>query len=132
MSWTLIAGLLVGLLALAAIARQLRLGEVNIADPDTAMRLAERHLAGFQARHALVGGNGEGALVAGNGTLALLKRQGARVAVRRMVAPLALAPAVEGVAIDSGEAMFGRVALFGVTDDQVRAAEALAARPTVH
>lgn len=132
MSWTMLAGSLVAVLALAAIARHLRLGDINIADPETAMRLAEQHLAGFQARHALVGGNGEGALVAGNGTLALLKRHGARVAVRRLASPLALAPAVEGVAIDSGEAMFGRVALFGVTDDQVRQAEALAQRPTVH
>ncbi|WP_315762834.1 hypothetical protein [Sphingomonas sp. Y38-1Y] len=132
MSWTLLAGSLAAVVALAAIARRLRLGESNIADPETAMALAEAHLVGFHARHALVGGNGEGALVAGNGTLALLKRHGARVAVRRMVAPLTLSPAVEGVAIDSGEAMFGRVALFGVTDDQVREVEALANRPTVH
>jgi hypothetical protein len=131
-SWTLIAGSIAAVLALAAIARRARLGAVDIADPETAMALAEANLVGFHARHALVGGNGEGALVAGNGTLALLKRNGARVAVRRMVPPLALAPAVEGVAVDSGEAAFGRIALFGVTDDQVREVEALAARPTVH
>lgn len=132
MNWTLLAGSLAAVLALAGIARWLRLGESNIGDPETALAIAERHLAGFVARYALVGGNGEGALVAGNGTVALLKRHGARVAVRRLVPPLSLAPAVEGVAVDSGDAMFGRVALFGVTDDQVRALEALAQRPTVH
>lgn len=132
MSWTLIGSVLAGILALAGIARWKRLSESDIGNPDIALALAERHLAGFAGRQALVGGNGEGAIVAGNGTVALLKRQGFGVAVRRLVPPLSLSHSVEGVAVESGEAALGLVALFGVTDDQVRALEALSQRPTVH
>lgn len=132
MSWSLLAGIAAGMVALALAARWTRLAELSLTDPDNAVAIAEGRLVGFHARQALPGGNGEGALVAGNGTVALLKRRGARVDVRRLVPPLALVPAVEGVGVDSGDPKMGYVALFGVTDDQVRALESLALRPTVH
>ncbi|HTG39786.1 hypothetical protein [Sphingomonas sp.] len=132
MSWSLLAGLTVGMIALGLVARWSRLAELRLTDPDNAMAIAEARLVGFHARQALPGGNGEGALVAGNGTLALLKRRGARVDALRLVPPLSLVPAVEGVGVASGDARMGQVALFGVTDDQVRALETLAQRPTVH
>jgi hypothetical protein len=123
-NWIQLGGSLVAILVLAGIARMLKLGESRIADADIACGFAEDALAGFVAREALVGTDGRAALVAGNGTFALLKRHGAQVAVRRLVSPLTLREAVEGVAIDSGERLFGPVTLFGVIADDVRRLEA--------
>ena len=119
-----LGGSLLAILALAGIARWLRLGESRIDSPATACRFAEEALVAFKARAALVGTDGAGAVVVGSTGLALVKRHGAQVAVRRLVAPLRLTEAVEGVTIDSGERMFGTVTLFGVLADEVRRLEA--------
>lgn len=123
MSWTQIAGSLVAILMLAGIARMLKLGESRIVDAATARAFAEEALAGFVARDAVVGTDGRAAVVAGDGSIAVLKRHGARVAVRRLVPPLRLHEAVEGVSVDTGERLFGRVTLFGVIADDVRRLE---------
>ena len=132
MGWMEIAGSLAAILALAGVARMLKLGESRLSDPDRASEFAEQALAGFVARHAILSGDASAALVAGNGTVAVLKRHGARVAVRRLVPPLQLGIAVEGVTVETGELMFGRVVLTGIIADEVRALEVLAMRPTVH
>lgn len=121
--WLQLGGSLAAILALAAIARWLKLGESRIADDATARRFAEDALVGFVAGPALVAANGEAAVVAGNGALAVVKRHGAQVAVRRLIPPLALRDAAEGVTIHTGERMFGSVTLHGVVADQVRALE---------
>ncbi|MFM9827336.1 MAG: hypothetical protein ACKVOB_01165 [Sphingomonas sp.] len=123
MSWTQLGGSLAAILALAGIARLLRLGDARIASPEQAMQRAEEALAGFVAARALVSGDGGAALVAGNDTVAVLKRHGAHVAIRRLVPPLRLAPAIEGVAVETGEAMFGSITLHGVIEPEVRALE---------
>lgn len=132
MDWWQLGYSLAGVLALALVARWLRLGESRIASAAQARETAEQTLAGFVARGsdegALLGTDGNAALVAGNGTIALLKRHGAKVAARRLIAPLRLAQAVEGVQVETGERLFGSVLLFGVTDAQVRALELVAAR----
>lgn len=128
--WQL-GGSLLAILALAGIARMLRLGESRIADAETARRFAEERLVGFRAGAAIVGTDGGAALVAGNGTVALLKRHGAKVAARRLVPPLKLREVIEGVAVDSGERAFGRVELRGVIEPEVRAVEAQVA-PLLH
>ena len=120
MSWLQLGGSIAAILALAGIARLLRLGESRIADPATARRLAENALAGFVAGEALVGSDGGAAIVAGAGAVAVLKRHGAHVAVRRLIPPLTVGEAVEGASIDTGERMFGRVVLLGVLADEVR------------
>lgn len=119
-----LTGSLAAILALAGIARWLKLGESRIADADTACRMAEEALVAFHARAAMVGTDGAAAVVAGSTGIALLKRHGAQVAVRRLIPPLSLREAVEGVTIDSGERWFGSVTLFGVLADEVRGLEA--------
>ncbi|QQV77197.1 hypothetical protein H5J25_18060 [Sphingomonas aliaeris] len=124
MDWTQIGGSLLAILALAGVARMLRLGDARIGDADRAREMAEDMLAGFEARAAIVGMDGNAALVLGNGTIAVLKRHGAKVAARRLLPPLQLFTAVEGVEVATGERLFGRVLLFGVLEADVRALEA--------
>ena len=124
MDWTQIGGSLLAILALAGVARMLRLGDARIGDADRAREMAEDMLAGFEARAAIVGTDGNAALVLGNGTIAVLKRHGAKVAARRLLPPLELFTAVEGVEVATGERLFGRVLLFGVLEADVRALEA--------
>lgn len=128
MTWLQLGGSLAAILALAGFARWLKLGESKLVDDATARRFAEDALAGFVAGPALVATAGDAALVAGGGAVALLKRHGAHVAVRRLLPPLNVRETVEGATVDTGERMFGSVALHGVTTDQVRALEAEAAR----
>lgn len=129
MNWTQLGYSLAGVIALALIARWLRLGESRIASVAEARETAEQMLAGFIAHDAVIGTDGGAALVAGNGAVALLKRHGARIAARRLIAPLQLSQGIEGVRIETGERLFGSVLLFGVTDIEVRAIEASADRP---
>lgn len=124
MNWVQFAGSLAGVLGLASIAYLLKLGEARIDDAARARLMAEDMLAGFVARAAIVGTDGNSALVAGNGAIAILKRHGAKVAARRLLPPLKLRTAVEGVAVDTGERMFGAVTLFGVVEADVRGLEA--------
>ena len=124
MNWLQLGGSLVAILALAGFARMLRLGESRIGDAAKAREMAEEMLAGFDAYAAIVGTDGNAALVLGNGTIAVLKRHGAKVAARRLLPPLRLFTAVEGVEVDTGERLFGRVLLFGVVESDVRALEA--------
>lgn len=128
MNWAQLCYGLAGMVALALVARWLRLGESRITDGAQARATAERMLAGFVAHDALIGTDGGAALVAGNGSIALLKRHGAKIAARRLIAPLTIDQAIEGVRIETGERSFGGVLLFGVTDAQVRALETSAAR----
>lgn len=129
MNWTQLGYSLAGVIALALVARWLRLGESRIASVAQARETAEQMLAGFIAHDAVIGTDGGAALVAGNGAIAVLKRHGARIAARRLIAPLQLSQGIEGVRIETGERLFGSVLLFGVTDIEVRAIEASADRP---
>ena len=122
----LFGGSLAAILALAGVARLLKLGESRIVDAETAARFAEDTLSGFESGPALVSVDGSTALVAGVGTVAVLKRHGARVVARRLIPPLRLSTTVEGVAIDTGERSFGAVTLLGVTDNEVREVETAA------
>lgn len=128
MTWAQLGYVLAGLLALALVARWLRLRESRIASEPQARETAERLLAGFVAHDALLGTDGNAALVAGNGAIAVLRRHGARIVARRLIAPLRLTQAIEGVRVETGEQSLGTVLVFGVTDAQVRAMEAAAAR----
>ena len=128
MNWVQLGGSLLAVLALAGVARLLRLGEARITDAARARQMAEEMLVGFEARAAIVGTDGNAALVAGNGAIAVLKRHGAKVAARRLLPPLTLLPAVEGVEIATGERLFGNVLLFGVVDADIRTLEAALTR----
>lgn len=124
MNWVQLGGSLVAILALAGVARLLKLGEARISDVAKAREMAEDMLAGFESRAAIVGTDGNAALVLGNGSIAVLKRHGAKVAARRLLPPLTLSTAVEGVYVETGERLFGRVLLFGVVESDIRALEA--------
>jgi len=122
----MLGGSLAAILALAGIARLLKLGQSRIVDAETAARFAEDRLAGFEAGPTLVSIDGSAALVAGVGTVAVLKRHGASVVARRLIPPLRLSTAIEGVAIETGERLFGAVTLLGVTESEVRDMETAA------
>lgn len=124
MTWPLLIGSLAAILGLAYAARVLRLGESAIDSPEAAAAHAEAMLAGFRARDVLISKDGSAALVAGNGAIAVLKRHGAKVAARRLISPIKHWPSPEGVAIDTGERMFGKVVLFGVLEEDVARLEA--------
>ncbi len=124
MNWMQLGGSIAAILALAGVARLLRLGESKISTAADARRFAEEALAGFEARHAIVGQDGNAALVAGNGAIAVLKRHGAQVAVRRLIPPLRVREAIEGVTVETGERLFGPVTLLGVLPVDVEALEA--------
>jgi len=124
MNWPQLAGSIVAILALAGIARWLRLGESRIGSTAEAREIAEDMLVGFRAHAALVSQDGGAAIVAGNGAIAVLKRHGARVAARRLLPPLSVSPAVEGVTVRTGERLFGDVTLLGVLEADVRGLEA--------
>lgn len=130
MNWTQLGLSLAGVLALALVARWLRLGETRLSSASHAREIAEQMLAGFVAHDAVLGTDGAAALIAGNGAIAVLKRHGARVAARRLIPPLRLTQAIEGVRVETGERLFGGVVLFGVVEDDVRALEASVARPS--
>jgi hypothetical protein len=123
-NWVQLAGSIVAILALAGVARWLRLGESRIASAAEAREIAEDMLVGFYAHAALVSQDGGAAIVAGNGAIAVLKRHGARVAARRLLAPLSIGPAIEGVTVRTGERLFGDVTLLGVLESDVRGLEA--------
>ena len=124
MNWPQLAGSIAAILALAGIARWLRLGESRIGSIAEAREIAEDMLVGFRAHDALVSLDGGAAIVAGNGAIAVLKRHGARVVARRLLPPLSLGVAVEGVTVRAGERLFGDVTLLGVLEADVRGLEA--------
>jgi hypothetical protein len=123
-NWAQLGGSIVAILALAGVARWLRLGESRIASAAEAREIAEDMLAGFYAHAAIVSQDGGAAIVAGNGAIAVLKRHGAKVAARRLLAPLSIGPAIEGVTVRTGERLFGDVTLLGVLESDVRGLEA--------
>ena len=112
MNWPLLAGSLVGVLALAVIAWMLGLGGGAIVGADEAMRTAEAACNGFRGERAFVSRDGRSALVGGaDGDLVLLKVHGVHVAARRLTLPVAVETSADGVTIATGERMFGRVRL---------------------
>src|SRR3546814_14511962 len=76
MNWLVLAGSLVAILALAGIARLLRLGrDGKVEDAGAAAQAAEDALAGFRAEGALVSDDDLAAIVAGEpGPLAGVRR----------------------------------------------------------
>jgi hypothetical protein len=119
MNWPLLAGSLAGVLALAAIAWLMGLGGGAIGDGDEAMRTAEAACSGFRAERAFVSRDGRAALVEGaEGEIVLLKVHGVHVAARRLTRPVAVETSADGVAIATGERMFGQVHLVVDPEDR--------------
>ena len=109
MNWLQLGGSVVAIFVLAGIAWALGLGRASIADDAQAMRDAEDALFGFEAERAVVGSDGRAALVYGtDGKVAVLKMHGAQPAVR-LVNAAAVRETADGLVIDSGERLFGRV-----------------------
>ncbi|WP_448662686.1 hypothetical protein ACG3SL_18840 [Sphingomonas sp. CJ20] len=110
-----LAASLVAVLALAGIARLLRLGGGRIESEAAAIEAAEAMLSGFEAARAVLGADGQAALVPGRaGDAALLKVHGAHIAARRLAPGYAAVSVPEGLRIDSGDARFGAVVLMGI------------------
>lgn len=80
MNWWLAAGSLAAVLALAGVARMLRLGGTQaLADGDDAIRMAEALVSGFEGRVGVVAADGGRAAVAsGPGDLVVIEPLGAR------------------------------------------------------
>lgn len=80
MNWWLVGGSLVAVLALAGIARLLRLGGAQKLDSgDDAIKLAEALVSGFEGKRAVVAAEGERAAVAGGRSdLVVIEPLGAR------------------------------------------------------
>ena len=72
MNWVQLAGSIAAILALAGVARWLRLGESRIGSAAEAREIAEDMLAGFYAHAALVSQDGGAAIVAGKVRMVVL------------------------------------------------------------
>lgn len=103
MNWWLVGGSLIAVLALAGIARMLRLGGAQRLDNGgDAIQLAEALVSGFEGRVGIVSASGEHAAAAGGpGDLVLIEPLGARHrATRFKHARVVMAhPATEGTKI---------------------------------
>lgn len=86
MNWWLIAGSLVAVLALAAIARMLGLGGAQrLETGDDAIAIAEALVSGFEGRVGIVSASGTlAAATGGPGDLVLIEPMGARFTARRI------------------------------------------------
>jgi len=79
MNWWLAAGSLAAVLALAGVARMLRLGGTQtLADGDDAIRLAEALVSGFEGQVGVVGDSGRAAVAGGPGDVVVIEPLGAR------------------------------------------------------
>jgi hypothetical protein len=91
-------------------------GDARLEGEAEARALAEAMVPGFAADDALVCPGGAAALVRGaqdgrQGAFVVLKRVGNRFAARALTGPQAVRADGDGVAIDSGDRMFGAVAI---------------------
>jgi len=112
MNWLLMIGSIAGVLGLAWVARMLELGGGRIEDEAHARRLAEESQLAFAADQVFLANDRQHALVRGaDGRWVVLKLHGAQVAARALPSPLALTPTNDGVAVATGERMFGDVTL---------------------
>jgi hypothetical protein len=108
----LLIGSVLGVLGLAAAAYWLGLGGGGLTDAAEAGRMAEEALPGFLAGEALLSSDRRAALVLGDaGDVALLKLHGVHVAARRAKRPLRVERLDTGLRVESGERMFGGIAL---------------------
>lgn len=85
MNWWLAAGSLAAVLALAGVARLLRLGGTQaLADGDDAIRLAEALVSGFDGQLGVVAADGGRAIVTGGpGDIVVIEPLGARYSATR-------------------------------------------------
>lgn len=107
------AGSLLAILAVYALVRWLRLGDMAIHDADDACRMARQGLPGFTGEDAIVSSDGMAALVKGvDGSFALIKCHGAHPAIRAMPQLTGVQTGGSGdhaVRIDCGDRAFGAV-----------------------
>lgn len=122
MNWMMFGGSLAAVLALAGVARLLKLGggDGAIGAPEDALGAAENALPGFVAVAVIVAVDRRAALVSGeDARLAVLKAHGARVAVRE-IAWTAVRATPAGIVVETRERRFGRITLCGVDALDVR------------
>ena len=111
MNLPLLIGSIVGVLVLAWAAWMLGLGGAAISDEAEALRLAQDSDVAFAAEQAWVSADHKSALVhGGDGTWMVLKVHGAQVVTRRLRS-LDARPVDGGLAVTTGELMFGDVRL---------------------
>ncbi|WP_188053166.1 MULTISPECIES: hypothetical protein [unclassified Sphingosinithalassobacter] len=121
MNWALLGGSLAAVLALAGIARALRLGGARLESEAEAIAAAEEIVSDFEGREARLAADGSGAVVFGNGSeLVALRRHGARFFARRFARPLAAEASGTTVVIESGERLAGPFRLTLETEDEAR------------
>lgn len=113
MNWIVLAGSLAMVLALAGVARLLRLGgDDRIADAAHAMRLAADADAGFVAVAAAVDRAGMAALIRGaDGRHMLIRRHGTMFAARILTPPFFARLDRRYLTLGADDAMFGRATL---------------------
>lgn len=113
MSWMVLAGSLAAVLALAGIARALKLGAgTRIDDEETVRRLARDAHSGFRPVEVALDKAGLAALARGeDGAIVLLRAHGAQFAARAFRAAPRVTIDGPRLNIASGERMFGNVTL---------------------
>lgn len=122
MSWWQLAGSLAAILLLAGVAWWFKLGRAGkIGSLEEAADAADHQLPGFLTGGAVLGADGMAALAVDRSGLrmAVVKRHGARLAVRE-VGWSALRSTEDGIVVETGERRFGRVAVTGVDQLDVR------------
>ena len=106
-------GSLVAILALAGIARMLRLGgNPRIVDPAHARKLADEAVSGFDARAISIDCDGQAAILRDPaGRVLILRRHGGKFAGRLLGPGSAASLKGSQLQVTSGEALFGTISL---------------------
>lgn len=98
------------ILAVTALVRGLRLGEVRLESRAQAFDWAAKNVPFFAPVDAIISEDGQGALVSdANGRIVLIKRHGAKFAGRLLERPLDIAREGPIWCVGSGDQQFGRV-----------------------
>ncbi|MDG5488569.1 hypothetical protein NYR55_08070 [Sphingomonas sp. BGYR3] len=111
MSWAVLAGSLVAILALAGVARLLGLGIAQPLTGDQACRIAAERVIGFTGDRAFVGDAGRTALVLGQGTAVAIRQHGMGVIVVPLALPLVMTGEPDAIRLDTGDPRIGTMSL---------------------
>lgn len=111
MSGPALIGSIFAILALALIARLLKLGGGALTGADDAMRCAQDLLPGFEPTSAVVGVGGQAAVVFGDEETVFVRRHGAHFVARRLPTEPAIHREWTTVTINHDERLLGTFAI---------------------
>ncbi|MEO1046226.1 MAG: hypothetical protein AAFX04_12365 [Pseudomonadota bacterium] len=116
----IIIGSFITIIAVTALVRWLRLGEVRLENRQHALDWAEKNIPFFTAKDAILSEDGQAALVMdADNRVVVVKRHGSKFAARLLERPIDAQQEGPVWCIGSGDKQFGRVRMqFDMTNQQ--------------